>query len=284
MKRVLVLIIGLLIVISFIAYKVYTTKNMHVTAVFEELEPFPKNINVYYRGFKMGRTIKVYPSKDFKTTSVEMILNVKGIYLPDNITAKVKVKNKRDYVELEYPEEPSVNLLKNRSVIKGETCKNISSYIDSQAENGSLDELRENLNTTVQNASITLNALTELLDTTNGVIKDLKPSLIESGNNLAVASRNLADVTGDLSKSADTRMIKNTFENIEQTTINVEKMTKNLEYASLDITSITNNANKNTMCLINCLIKNIDDIVNGFKRTLSTRFGGMKVMFGKPLS
>ena len=224
MKRVLVLIISIILVIFFIGYKMYTTRNMRVTAVFEKLEPFPRNINVYYRGFKMGRTVKVYPSKDFKTTSVDMILNVKGIDLPENISAKVRVKNKRDYVEIEYPDEPSVSLLKNHSVIKGETCQNISSYIDAQAENGSLDELRDNLNTTIQTAAVTLNSLTALLDTTNGVVKDLKPSLIESGNNLAIASKNLADVTGDLSKSANTNMISNTFENIEQTTVNIERM------------------------------------------------------------
>ncbi len=284
MKRVLVLIISIILVIFFIGYKMYTTRNMRVTAVFEKLEPFPKNIDVYYKGFKLGRTVKVYPSKDFKTTSVDMILNVKGIDLPENISAKVRVKNKRDYVEIEYPDEPSVSLLKNHSVIKGETCQNISSYIDAQAENGSLDELRDNLNTTIQTAAVTLNSLTELLDTTNGVVKDLKPSLIESGNNLAIASKNLADVTGDLSKSANTNMISNTFENIEQTTVNIERMTKNLENSSIDINDITENANKNTMLLINCLIKNINDIVVGFKNTLSTRFGGMKVMFGKPMS
>ena len=76
----------------------------------------------------------------------------------------------------------------------------------------------------------------------------------------------------------------NTFENIEQTTVNIERMTKNLENSSIDINDITENANKNTMLLINCLIKNINDIVVGFKNTLSTRFGGMKVMFGKPMS
>ena len=100
MKRALILILGITLIFSIVGYILYTMYNMRVTAVFEELEPFPKNINVYYRGFKFGRTIRVYPSEDFKSTYVDMILNVKGINLPDNITAKVKVKNKKDYIEM----------------------------------------------------------------------------------------------------------------------------------------------------------------------------------------
>ncbi len=291
MKRALILILGITLIFSIVGYILYTMYNMRVTAVFEELEPFPKNINVYYRGFKFGRTIRVYPSEDFKSTYVDMILNVKGINLPDNITAKVKVKNKKDYIEIIYPDEPSITYLKNHSVIEGKTCKNLSSYIDSQAEDGSLDELRDNLNTTVQAAGGTFNALTDLIGTANDILKDLKPSLIKSGDNLAAASQSLAEVSEELNQSSKPKKFKNIFDNIEQTTINIERSTRNFESASLYVSDITKNANRETIALVNCLIKNINtvvnninDIVKGFKHTLSSRFGGMKIMFGKPIS
>ena len=291
MKRALILILGIILIFSIVGYILYTMYNMRVTAVFEELEPFPKNINVYYRGFKFGRTIRVYPSEDFKSTYVDMILNVKGINLPDNITAKVKVKNKKDYIEIIYPDEPSITYLQNHSVIEGKTCKNLSSYIDSQAEDGSLDELRDNLNTTVQAAGGTFNALTDLIGTANDILKDLKPSLIKSGDNLAAASQSLAEVSEELNQSSKPKKFKNIFDNIEQTTINIERSTRNFESASLYVSDITKNANRETIALVNCLIKNINtvvnninDIVKGFKHTLSSRFGGMKIMFGKPIS
>lgn len=291
MKRALILILGITLIFSIVGYILYTMYNMRVTAVFEELEPFPKNINVYYRGFKFGRTIRVYPSEDFKSTYVDMILNVKGINLPDNITAKVKVKNKKDYIEIIYPDEPSITYLQNHSVIEGKTCKNLSSYIDSQAEDGSLDELRDNLNTTVQAAGGTFNALTDLIGTANDILKDLKPSLIKSGDNLAAASQSLAEVSEELNQSSKPKKFKNIFDNIEQTTINIERSTRNFESASLYVSDITKNANRETIALVNCLIKNINtvvnninDIVKGFKHTLSSRFGGMKIMFGKPIS
>ena len=44
-------------------------------------------------------------------------------------------------------------------------------------------------------------------------------------------------------------------------------------------------ANSNTIIdNINKILANTNDIVNGFKVTLSKRFGGMKIMFGKPIS
>ncbi len=264
---------------------------MRVTAVFEELEPFPKNINVYYKGFKFGRSVRVYPSDDFKTTYVDMILNVKGINLPDNVTAKVKVKNKKDYIEIEYPDAPSITSLRNHSVIKGSTCRNLSNFINSQAEDGSLDELRDNVNTTVQSAGAMFDALTDLIGSANEILKDLRPSLKESGENLAAASRSLAEVSEELNQSAKPKRLRNTFENLEQTTINIERATRNFESASLYVSDITNNANRETMRLVNCLIQNINvvvnninDIVKGFKQTLSSRFGGIKIMFGKPIS
>ena len=123
---------------------IHNLYNMHITAVFSDLEPFPKNLNVYYKGFKLGRTVRVHPSKDFTDTHVEMILNAKNLSLPDNTTAKMKSKNKKDYIELEYPDAPSITFLKNHSIIQGKKGLNIGDYIDKQAEAGGLDEIKEN--------------------------------------------------------------------------------------------------------------------------------------------
>ena len=119
MKKNLILILGVILGIVGFAFIVHNLFNIHITAVFEDLEPFPKNLNVYYKGFKLGRSIRVHPSKDFTTTQVDMVLKAKDLSLPDNITAKVKSKNKKDYIELEYPDAPSITYLKNHSFIQG---------------------------------------------------------------------------------------------------------------------------------------------------------------------
>lgn len=297
MKKLLIFILGAGLGIAGFIFVVHSFYNIHITAVFEELEPFPRNLNVYYKGFKLGRSVRVRPSKDFTNTRVDMILNAKGISLPDNITAKVKRKDKKDYIELEYPDAPSITDIKNHSVIQGKKSFDISGYIDEQAEGGGLDEIKDNLNDTVESAGDTLDALTELIGTANDILKDLRPSLKITGENLAVMSQNLSDVTGELSRSAKPKRLDNTFANIEQTTKNIERATKNLENASLNVSNITKHADSQTISLVDCVIQNtnavienvnvvvsnVNDIVKGFKATLSKRFAGMKIMFGKPI-
>ena len=289
-KFVLIILCSFLVIWGFF-FIYHSLFNLHITAVFEELEPFPRNLNVYYKGFKLGKTVRVYPSKDFTDTRVNMILNAKDLTLPDNITAKVKRKDKKDYIELEYPSAPSVTYLRNNSIIQGKKGLDIASYIDKQAEVGGLDEIKDNLNDTVQSAGDTLDALTELIGTANDILKDLRPSLDETGKNLVVSSKNLADITDTLSNSTKPHKLNNTFANIEQTTKNIERTTKHFENASVNIANIAKHADTQTITLIDCIMQNtntvilnINDIVKGFKSTLAKNFAGLKIMFGKPLA
>lgn len=297
MKKFLLIFIGAIIGVIGFLFFIHNIYNLRVTAVFEDMEPFPHNLNVYYKGFKLGRSIRVHPSKDFTTTQVDMVLKAKDLSLPDNITAKVKSKNKKDYIELEYPDAPSITYLKNHSFIQGKKGLDIAGYIDKQAEGGGLDEIKDNLNKTVESASGTLDAMTELINTGNDILKDLRPSLKETGENLANMSKNLADVTSELNRSAKPQRLDNTFVNIEQTTKNIERTTKNLELASVNIANISSHTQTETIGLVDCVIantntvvKNINtvvtntnDIVKGFQATLNKRFAGMKIMFGRPL-
>ena len=290
MNKLLIIFIAVLISIAGIWYGIYRLNNLKVTAVFDELEPFPHNINVYYKGFRLGRSTRIYPSKDFTQTYVDMNLHMDNFSLPDNITAKVKTKNKRDYIELIYPDMPSVRYLKNHDKIKGAKGVNFASFIQDQADSGGLDDLSENLSETVEDAGETMKALTDLFHTANDILVDLRPSLKESGENLAITTRNLtvatdniANVSKSLNRSAKPKILDNTFSNIEL-------ITRNLELTTSNTALLTKRADSETVLLLNCLIKNankvvlnINDIIKGFKVTLSKRFGGMRLIFGKPL-
>lgn len=295
MKKFLILMLGAFLGVAVFTFIIHNLYNMHITAVFNDLEPFPKNLNVYYKGFKLGRTVRVHPSKDFTDTHVEMILNAKNLSLPDNTTAKMKSKNKKDYIELEYPDAPSITFLKNHSIIQGKKGLNIGDYIDKQAEAGGLDEIKENLNNTVASAGDTLDALTELFGTANDILKDLRPSLKITAENLAETSKNLKETSEEINLSLKPRRLNNSIANIEQTTKNIERTTKNLETASSDITKTTAHVNSDTINIIDCVIANINtiidninlvinntnDIIKGFQQTLNKRFAGMRIMFGK---
>lgn len=291
MNRILMLLVGIILGIAGVYFLYHNFSTLHVTAIFEQLEPFPRNLNVYYKGFKLGRSVRVSPSKDFTNTHVDMVLNVNDISLPDNIIAKVKTKNKRDYIELIYPDAPSVTYLKNHMTIKGEKGTNFATFIQDQADSGGLDDLSDNLSVTVASAGETLDALTELFHTANGILQDLQPNLKESGENLALTTRNLAEVSVELNRSTrEQKRLNNTFANIEL-------ITKNLELTTSNTAALTRRVDSETSALLNCMIKNatvvvrnintvvlnINDIVKGLKATLSKRFAGMRLAFGKPL-
>ena len=96
------ILIGFLIfvVLFHLFYLITTTK---VTIHFKDLEPLEHHLPVYYNGFKLGHTTKIYPDKDFQSTLVDIRIILKGLELPANMSAILRRKDKKDYIELEYP-------------------------------------------------------------------------------------------------------------------------------------------------------------------------------------
>lgn len=262
---------------------IYYINNIRVIAQFKELEPFKKRLPVYFRGYKIGYTGKMYPSKDYASTNIEIILNKHNLILPDNSSVKIRTKDKKDYIEFIYPSSPSLKLLKNNAVIEGEKGVNIYSYINSQAESGGLDEIKENINSTVQSAGLTFDALTELTNTANLILNDIRPSLVESSNNLAVATKNLASITEELNNTIQPNKLDNIISNIEDSS-------NNIKFATSNISNITANVDSQIISMINCILKNVNkfvlnlnDIAQGLKASLSKTFAGIRLAFGKPL-
>ena len=85
-------IVFIVLILGLIILKAIDLSHMRITAVFTELEPF-SNINVYYKGFKIGRAVKVVPSKDFLTTRVTIALNSWTYNLPNNPQYPQKYEN-----------------------------------------------------------------------------------------------------------------------------------------------------------------------------------------------
>ena len=284
-------IIALCIVIPINAPKI------RVTASFEDLDLYTKRLPVYYRGFKLGRVIKIYLAPDSKTTLIDMRLKLRGAELPDNVVAKIRNKKKKDYIEIVYPKVPSEGILENGALIEGCNGFDISTYIDKQADSGSLDEIKENLNKTVEAAGETLNALTGLITIGTEILQDIRPAIKESSENFAKTTKHLELAADKLNKSTDSKKFSNSTFNIEQTTKNIEIATNNLAQLSekannqtLGILDSTLNNFKNSSGdisfitnQIKCILKHTEDIVRGLKITLSNRFSGMKIMFGKAI-
>ena len=274
--------ITLLVIVSlfYLFYVIGTTK---ITVCFKELEPFKHNIPVYYKGFKLGHTTKIYPGKDYKTTMVDMRILLKNLELPSNVTATMRRKDKNDYIEIVYPNSPYIEKLRNRDIIEGHLGSNFEHYLQEQANNGGLDEIKNNVNNTIVSAGETFNALTDMINTVSYILEDVRPAIKESADNLNIATQELVMSTKNIRTSLEKGYLDKTLYNFEQTSNNLVGSTKN-------INGFTSNVNEKSINLLNCLLANLNVVVNnvneiviGIGNTLRKRFGGLRLVFGKTL-
>lgn len=276
-------IIGILILI-FLFYLFYILGTTKITIHFEDLEPLKQHLPVYYNGFKLGHTTKIYPDKDYKSTMVDIRIVLKNLQLPVNTTAYLRRKDKKDYIELEYPDAPYIQNLRHKDVIEGHLGVDFEHFLQDQAESGGLDEIKENLNTTVISLGQTFDAITDMVNEANAILKDARPLIQDSINNVNITSKNLADSSSEIKTSLEKGYIDKALYNLEQTSGNLVLTTQNT-------TGFTEGLNKQSNVLINCLLKNlntvvcnINNIVIGVGNTLSKKFGGLRLIFGKTVS
>ena len=119
MNRLYIVIVILTLILT--GYFVYNKLAfLNVVVSFDELEPFEKQLPVYYKGFKVGKSVKVYPDKHYKNTFVKLKLYPADVELPNNISARIQKSKRTDYFNLIAPDEASVILLKDGDTIKGE--------------------------------------------------------------------------------------------------------------------------------------------------------------------
>lgn len=282
MKKKLLLLAFLLLTV--VIYLYYFLSTIKITAQFNELEPFRNHLPVYYKGFKLGHTVKVYPSKDYVTTYIDMRIKRNGARLPENISAVLKRKDKKDYVELIYPNAPYLALLKNKTIIDGEVGASLENFLQSQAKNGGLDEIKENVNDTIQSAGETFKALTGMLGVLTGILEEIKPSISNTAKNLEITSENLANI----SKNIDITIQKGYLENTLQ---NVEKVSGNFLVSADNFGEFTNNLNKESSILLNSFLKNLNVVISninliivGLGETLQKNLSGLRLIFGKAIS
>lgn len=274
---------GIILVIT-LHYIFYLLGTIRITAQFEELEPFHSNLPVYYKGFRLGKTTKIYPSDNYIITNVDMRLKSKDLHLPANVTATLKRKDKKEYIELVYPQTPFIEELKYNTIIKGDIGINFERFLQDQVNNGGLDEIKSNVNNTVKSAGETFEALTGLLIVFTEIMQDIKPTINSSVKNLEMTTENFAKISASLKTSVDKGYIDSTLYNFQKTSGNLVLTTKNFG-------GFSDTLNKESSILTNCLLKNlnivvsnINQIVIGVGDTLKKNFGGVRLFFGKAIN
>lgn len=275
------------------AYVIYRT-NTYVTAEFSNLRPFHSYAPIYYNGFKIGRVVKVKPNKTYTSTIVTMELHPRNIKLPINISANLKKEKNKwgrkfDYIDIVYPEAPSIFYLKDGDRISGKTTVDIESFFANQ-DPETLEQIKADMAESAKNLNGTLQMIGELFSTLNDMAVGVSPNMVKAskdfsettGNIIKVSQTanniadNINDVSGNMNEALSEKRMTSTVENVQLTTNNINRFTQEV-----------NNTIPQMNCSlqqINGILYNINEMTAGMNCTMKKPFGGMRMIFGSPVS
>lgn len=285
------LLIFILVLIVIANYLNHT----YIKAEFNKMDPIPSKMGVYYKGYKLGSTSRLRISKDFKKTYLYITLNQRGLHLPKNIRVKIKkYDNETKYVDIIYPKRPMIRYIRTGDTIKGDTGFIFSGISDiNQAH---IDDLSEKGGDLLSSAKKTTDSLTEMFDLMTDILGENRENILNSTTSLKNGMKNLEQTTQNMKAMSNKINDGITKQNIKNSTKNIEQMTSNFANSSKDFISITGNFNKTSsdfsvlvpklstlIDVVQMSICNVNDIILGLKKTLQQKWGGARIIFGKPI-
>lgn len=285
------LLIFILVLIVIANYLNHT----YIKAEFNKMDPIPSKMGVYYKGYKLGSTSRLRISKDFKKTYLYITLNQRGLHLPKNIRVKIKkYDNETKYVDIIYPKRPMIRYIRTGDTIKGDTGFIFSGISDiNQAH---IDDLSEKGGDLLSSAKKTTDSLTEMFDLVTDILGENRENILNSTTSLKNGMKNLEQTTQNIKAMSNKINDGITKQNIQNSTKNIEQMTSNFANSSKNFISITGNFNKTSsdfsvlvpklstlIDVVQMSICNVNDIILGLKKTLQQKWGGARIIFGKPI-
>jgi len=281
-KIYVVIIIFALLIAGFFVYNRFAYLNIIVK--FDTLEPFQKQVPVYYKGFKVGKSVKIYPDKHYQNTYIKLQLTPADVELPRNIIAKLQTSRNTDFINLIPPEEAEVKKIKEGDIIEGTAEKDINGMLTDKLASGSLDSIVDNASNLMDSANQTVKELGIIFSQINEILADVKTDIKTTTSNLAKTTQNLENLSANVNNSLDSGTIDNSVNNIEQTTENIKGVTTNLNSITEQIDKVTIPSVNSILCQTHSTVKNTNEITHGIKHTLKKHMGLGRIIFGKPIN
>lgn len=292
LKYISTILVPLFLILAVtLAAQLYKQKHRYnLTAKFEESGPLHKNMPVYYKGYHIGKTQNVEPSKDYKYTLVKIILFPKSPKLPENIVAKVKRADMRkDYINLQGSADGSTAILKSGSTIDGEPAFDLEGFLSDIADSDLIIPLLQTFSDTLISVDKAGSEIKNFFSSSNGIIKENRKNIRQTSKNLVTSSKSLTSLTSRINNKVDEEFINNSINNVNKASDNIITTTESLKSIGNNVDKATKNLDK-TMGKIDCTVTkankiadNVDAITCGLRSTLGTRFAGAKIIFGKPI-
>jgi len=287
----IILIPLLFILICVTAFYLYERHyGYFITAKFSESGPLYKNMPVFYKGYKIGKTRKIILSKDYKSTLVIIKLFPENPKLPEDIVAKVKKQDSRaDYIDLLPPDEPSAVLLKKGSIIDGEPAFDLDAFLSDIADSGLIVPLLQTFSDTLLSLNKTSVEIGNFFKDSRVILKDNRQNIKQSTKDLAQTTKGLTKLTSNLNTSISKDRLENTSSSVDKSANNILSTTQSVKNIAASVDCATRNLDK-TMAKLDCTISevnavasNVKVITKGIKETMCKKFAGARMIFGKPL-
>ena len=272
--KIFILIILVILILIVLGLSFQQLGGTRITAVFNEANPFPSGMDVYYKGFKIGKVTKILPNEDYTATLVKITLFAQDPKIPDNVSVTVKsYKDEFDYVDIIIPELASTEFLKDGSEIKGVSALSIQEFLNKHIEEGTMDMIIMGLSDVMQNLNETISSSNELVKEITATAKSVRPSIVKTGKNFEGMSENVTSVSAKINTALSKESLDKSVSDIEQTSENIKEFSKNLNCGTKNLSEITEN--------LNCITENVSEMTSGLNKTLKQPMGGARAIFGR---
>jgi len=256
-------------------------------AEFSKLRPVNGKIYVYYNGFKLGHVKTILPCRNSSGTCVKMSLNRSKMFLPSNITVKMKQKENnrgkyQDYIEIVYPTSPSYMELKDGAVIKGVLASGFRNYMNEEVGYDEIERVKLSILKGSEDFQKAAGVLFELISNVNDITEKTAPDIVQSVKNLNRTTKNVGKISSDVSLSVNEAQIKSVINNLDAAMYN-------LNSAGYNVMNLSGTVNRNssdisgTITSLNSISQDTAEIVRGINCTLRKPFGGLRLLFGKAI-
>lgn len=285
MKIIYVLI---LLISVFFIYRFFESDNADILVEFQKMRPIKEKVNVYYNGFKVGRTAGLKPCDHSKNICSKVRLDKNLMILPKNIEIKLKQKkisdNKfEDYMEIQYPVSPDFETIKDGAIIKGEVASGFHNYLNEEVSYSDMEMIKQNLISATDNLNKASGILVDILSSIDDVTSNSKQNSKLLISNLNKTVSNLSLLIGKIDNSLDDKVIRSIFYNVDDSTKNLNGTLENIRNFTYELNSGSGDIT-GTMNSLNSISRNIDEIVQGVNCTLQKPFGGLRLIFGTPVN
>ena len=284
-NKILLTAISLVVFLFSVLFMYKLLNETRVYVEFEKLRPFHEKAPVYFRGFKIGKVVKVQPSNDYQNTLMTIVLYPNDLKLPVNTTAHLKVHKTRwmhrDYIDLIYPQSPADSYLKRGAKISGKSSIDIHSYL-ANIPHESYEKMEENVAGILENLDDTTGMLYSVFAIINGILTESESNIKDTFENFSQTSKITTHMMKKIDNSMPEVQLKQTFNNIYETTNGVKTAVDGLNGFSQQINTAIPTV-ETALFNTNCLISNLNEITCGIKRVIRKRFSGLRLLFGRIL-